>query len=260
LKIKGLIVFCLLILLIPSTSRSEKIIDTLQLEEDITITPSINAIEDFEIYQNNQFSLYAISGDGSVGDPWIIRDLDVYDPTADIGIWIHDTTDYFQLINCTVRANRYDICIEDVAADTATVKNCTVNLSTNGIGIINSAGAYVRDCIAYDCVDAGYEAINATDILYMYNQAFDCDRGFEITYSYSADLFWNEVYDASYDHGIYILHSEDIAIQNSIVDRSYQDGIHVENCTNAYVGLNTCSDNGERGVNVLDSEYSSCSY
>lgn len=259
-KKNNIIFLCLFLLVIVSFStENQGIIAEVNVHTIQRIPTTINAEDDFEIYQDNQFSLYAenwMTGDGSELNPWIIRDLEVtLHPTADIGIWIHDTTHYFQLINCTIDANRYDVLIEDVAPGTATVKNCTFELATNGLGIINSAGAYVRDCIAYDCVDAGYEAINASDILYMYNQAYYCDRGFEITDSYSADLFWNEVYDAGYDHGMYILDSEDIAIQNSIIERSNQDGIHIENCTNAHLSLNTCSDNGYNGINVIDSEY-----
>ncbi len=256
MKKKDIFVLSLLILLIPFTYSSEKLINSQKFEGSNPVLVPINAIEDFVIDDDGQFQLWAVSGDGSEFDPWIIRDLVVYDPPADIGIWIHDTTDYFQIINCTVTANRYDICIEDVATDTATVKNCTVDQGATGIGIINSAGAYVRDCIAYDCASAGYEADNATDILFMYNKAYTCDRGFEILESYSADLFWCEAYDAGYDSGFYARNSEDIAIQNCIVERSIYDGIQINNCTSAYVGLNNCTDNGYHGLEVVDSEYS----
>ena len=247
-----LILFCLL-LLVPTLHNSNTTTSFQNIGDVNSITIPLNSIEDFEIYDNNQFSIYAISGNGSELDPWIIRDKDVYDPTADIGIYIHDTTNYFQLINCTVNANRYDVCIEDVAPGTATVKNCSFELAATGLGIINSADAYVRDCLAYDCVSAGFEADNASDILYMYNYAYDCDRGFEIKSSYSADMFWCEAYDSDYDDCFHVEDSWDVAVQNCIANGAVANGIYFENCTDGYAGLNSCSDNVEHGISIWDS-------
>ncbi len=225
-----------------------------QLEEDNPVVSiPVNFIEDFVIDDDGEFQLWAVSGNGSELDPWIIRDRVVYDPTADIGIYIVGTTHYFQLINCTVNANRYDVCIEDVAPGTATVKNCTFELAATGLGIINSADAYVRDCIAYDCVSAGFQADNATDILFMYNEAYNCDRGFEIFSSFSADMFWCEAYDSSYDDCFHVEDSYDVTVQNCIANGAHSNGIFFDNCTDGYAGLNSCSDNAEHGVSVHDS-------
>ena len=112
------------------------------------------------------------------------------------------------------------------------------------------------ECFAYNVVDRGYYAENASEVLIYDNRAYNCDMGIYVSDCYSADIFFNEVYDASYDNGIYVENSEDIAVQYNIADRSKNNGIEVSNCTSAYVGLNNCTDNGKHGVSVEDSEYS----
>ena len=255
---KQILVFLCLFLIVPIIFNPEIQSTIIQAETDIDAPKaspvSINGEDNFEIYQDNQFSLYASSGNGSELNPWIIRDLEVTNnPSADKGIWIHDTTHYFQIINCTIDANGYDILIENVAAGTATVKNCTFLLAWTGLGIINSADAYVRDCIAYDCPAQGFEANNASNILYMYNEAYNCDRGFEITNSYSADLFWCEAYDSTYDNCFHIEDSWDVAVQNCVANGAVANGIYFENCTDGYAGLNSCLDNVEHGLSIWDS-------
>ena len=208
------LVFLCLILLLPLAFNSETLVKSFVTDSspkvsqirEVNPEPSIpvNSIEDFEISDDSQFPLYAVSGSGLELDPWIIRDIYVYDPTADIGIWIHDTTEYFQLRNVTVNANRYDVLIEDVAPDTPYIKNCTFELSAWGIGIVNTADAYISECIAYDSVSAGFHLDNATDALLTYNKAYNCDRGYQVESSLSADFFWCESYDASYDSGFYV--------------------------------------------------------
>jgi len=224
---------------------------------DSPITPIIVPNEDpFEIYQNNQFQLYSEPGcDGTELNPWVIRDM-IIDTGASRGVWIHDTTDYFLMLNCTISASQYDLWIENIAAGTGIIKNSTFIGGAWGVHILDSAEITIMDCFAYDVVDRAYYAVNASDILIHDNRGYNCDMGIYLTDCYSADMFFNEFYDASYDNGIYVEDSEDIAIQNNIVERSKNHGIYVLNCTSAYVGLNNCTDNGRFGVSVEDSPYS----
>lgn len=56
-----LILFCLL-LLVPTLHNSNTTTSFQNIGDVNSITIPLNSIEDFEIYDNNQFSIYAISG------------------------------------------------------------------------------------------------------------------------------------------------------------------------------------------------------
>ncbi len=111
------------------------------------------------------------------------------------------------------------------------------------------------DCIVNVSPTAGIYLNNASHTLVYDNRIYTCGKGIYVVDSYSADLFYNEIYDSTYDSGILAENSGDVTIQYNICDRGITNGIFVDNCTDAYIGYNNCSDNTYRGVGIAYSNY-----
>jgi parallel beta-helix repeat protein len=96
------------------------------------------------IHNNAELQALAIScsgspGSGSPADPWIIRDL-VINTTDTLGLRIDDTTEYFEILNCTVTAS-WGIYLDNLADSTARIRNNTViNCDSYGIYLYMANG------------------------------------------------------------------------------------------------------------------------
>jgi parallel beta-helix repeat protein len=76
------------------------------LPQQVESTPQVEfkAAAPYPIYinHNDNFSIYASSGTGSSGSPWIIQNYVITNGTVDTGIYIKDTTDHFIITGCTL--------------------------------------------------------------------------------------------------------------------------------------------------------------
>jgi parallel beta-helix repeat protein len=107
-------------------------------------------IEFISINNDEDFLDYNITGLGTKEDPYIIENIVLEDERHDFGIAVRDTTKYFVIRNCILRAYTTCITIENVSEGTATIFNNTCFVhppspSAVGIGIFETNGAIVRN-------------------------------------------------------------------------------------------------------------------
>ena len=165
--------------------------DEIRLDAPITST----------VYVHNNAELQALSSDGAgtPADPWIISDL-VIDTTDVLGLRIDDTTDHFEIRNCTVTAG-WGIYLDNVSDSSASIENNTVvDCSAYGIYLYNTNGTWIVDNILVN---------NARGIV-----TNDC----YLTYIYSN-------YCSNEDVGIFIDHSPYASLSHNALEG---DGIEIE--------------------------------
>jgi len=252
---KRLTIILFLILLIPLIYSNYASVISLQEEIEIQ-QPLLHADDEPLIITTDiELELESSAGTGTKNDPFMLDNLEI-DTLAQEGILIQDTTKYFLIVNCTVGGNNYDILIDNVAAGTALIRNCTLISGWHGVGILNSDNNTVMDCIVNVSPSSGIYIYNASNTLVYDNRIYTCGKGIYVVDSYSVDIFFNEIYDSTYDSGILAENSDDVTVQYNICDGGITDGITISSCTDAYVGLNNCTDNLQHGVSIEYSEYS----
>ena len=82
-----------------------------------------------DISSDSDFLLYASEGDGTAGNPYIIRDYIInVTGTSYIGLLIEHTSAHFIVRNCTILANpnAAALAIESIASGTGTAENNTI--------------------------------------------------------------------------------------------------------------------------------------
>lgn len=152
---------------------------------DATITTGIHITNDVDL------AAQAVSGDGSPGNPWIIRDL-VIDTTDTVALRIEDTTEHFEILNCTVTAS-WGIYIDNLADSTARIKNNTViNCDAYGIYLHMANGTWIEE-----------------------NNLIDNLRGIVINNCYLTYIMEN--YCSNQDAGIFIRDSPYASLTNNVL-------------------------------------------
>jgi len=157
---------------------------------DATITSSIYVHNNAEL-QSLAISCSGSPGSGTPGDPWIIRDL-VIDTTDTLSLRIDDTTEYFEILNCTVTAS-WGIYLYNLADSTARIKNNTViNCDAYGIYLNKANGTWIEE-----------------------NNLIDNSRGIVIDNCYLTYIMEN--YCSNQDAGIFIRDSPYASLTNNVL-------------------------------------------
>ncbi|MHA1400803.1 MAG: right-handed parallel beta-helix repeat-containing protein [Candidatus Heimdallarchaeaceae archaeon] len=99
---------------------------------------------EIKITSDDDFITYGFPGNGSVNNPFIIADLYI-STKASFGIEILDTTVYFIIQNCTLKAQTAGIFISNSSFNTASIINCTSTVSEYGILLIDAQGTRVAN-------------------------------------------------------------------------------------------------------------------
>ncbi|MHA1347873.1 MAG: NosD domain-containing protein [Candidatus Heimdallarchaeaceae archaeon] len=160
---------------------------------DATITTGIHITNDVDL------AAQAVSGDGSPGNPWIIRDL-VIDTTDTVALRIEDTTEHFEILNCTVTAS-WGIYIDNISDSTARIENNTIfNCGANGIYLIKANGTWIEE-----------------------NNLMNNKRGIQINFSYLTFILNN--YCSNQEIGIFIRDSPYASLTDNEL---YGDGIEID--------------------------------
>jgi parallel beta-helix repeat protein len=152
---------------------------------DATITSTVYVHNDAEL------QALAVDGTGTPVDPWIIRDL-VIDTTDILGLRIDDTTEHFEILNCTITAG-WGIYLDNIADSTARIKNNTViNCNSYGIYLNKANGTWIEE-----------------------NNLIDNSRGIVINYCYLTFILEN--YCSNDDAGIFIRDSPYASLTNNVL-------------------------------------------
>ena len=181
-------------------SNSINVISSEKQTDNISRKNTINTITTgIHVHNDAELQALAVSGAGTPGDPWIIRDL-VIDTPDIVALRIEDTTEYFDIRNCTVTA-RWGIYLDNITDNTAWIENNTVvNCDSTGIYLTKANGTWIVDNILINNM-----------------------RGMEIYYSYVT--FIQNNYCANYDSGIFIRHSPYASLTGNEL---FGDGIEVD--------------------------------
>ncbi|WP_371803811.1 right-handed parallel beta-helix repeat-containing protein [Candidatus Lokiarchaeum ossiferum] len=133
------------------------------------VNESISIGEDADIIDLN------LQGDGSIGNPYIIRDL-IFEPDGEFGISIEDTTVYIKIVNCTFNSNYFTgsgIRVRDTTAGGISIQYCNFTYCDTGVLFDNLVGSSsVENCFfisTVDCIEqegSGY-AISVEDCQFL---------------------------------------------------------------------------------------------
>ena len=136
----GILVILLYAMLTPVSLQADNQTPSANNESilDATITSTVYVHNDAEL------QALAVDGTGTPVDPWIIRVL-VIDTTDILGLRIDDTTEHFEILNCTITAG-WGIYLDNIADSTARIKNNTViNCNSYGIYLNKANGTDMKN-------------------------------------------------------------------------------------------------------------------
>ncbi|MHA1347344.1 MAG: right-handed parallel beta-helix repeat-containing protein [Candidatus Heimdallarchaeaceae archaeon] len=194
-------------------------------------------------------------GSGTFEDPYRIEDLVINSIDFD-GIYIHDTSYYFIIRNCTiVTPNSYGIDIYNVETGTANVWNCTIIAGISGIRVRNSNYPNIHNNTVDSASTAGIELSSCYSPDIIDNTVFNCFMGISLVSCYYSYIFLNDIFDNS-DDGIHIVSSNYATIDANTCDNNIV-GISVQSSFNSQILNNFCTTNDGYGVLAEYSDYSS---
>ncbi|HUY01294.1 MAG TPA: right-handed parallel beta-helix repeat-containing protein [Candidatus Deferrimicrobium sp.] len=224
----------------------------------------------YYINGNNQLKSAASSGNGTLDDPYIIKDLiKTAVVSTDFPIYIQNTDQYFILKNSTASGGAQAITLDNVVH--GTIENCTAKNSPygiifqycNNVTVLNSTVAHITQIgiylygsdntsvvtnIIYDCGWSGIRIYTGKFHDLSDNDLFDAGDTIYLESSHNNSIADNTIQSGNY--GIY-LHSStnNTIINNTAVDNSV--GMRIETTSiNNQIIENNASDNNMWGINV----------
>jgi parallel beta-helix repeat protein len=207
------------------------------------LTPPITIASDAD------FATHAVRGDGSVGNPWIIENLDIDGSSySQAGFSIANTADYFIVRNCAMRAAQSGssgLLLNNVTHGTILDSEIYMNTgygvqitggsknvlldgvsvhdnSGNGIYIEGSSKVYLQDCDITANYLTGLYITYCTGVVVagsaIHNQVQDGGLSFGTYMDYSTEcvIQGNSIYGEIY--GMYIMSSSNNRIYSNIFD------------------------------------------
>lgn len=214
------------------------------------------------IGDDTELAFFAVSGDGSEENPYIISNYEITGPG--ICISVSGTTKYFVIEDCTLYDATYGV--EFFGISKGTIRGCTIyGQEQDGIQLWDCSDCIVEDNIIYDCntVSTGAAGINvwgSDNITIIENDIRSCvfsgiklmgeDCIIEGNF-----LFNNSIgYEAGMS-GIFVAEpSDNVTVQHN-TGIGNAGGIFIWGCTNSYIFNNTFYLNGcfvrQEGNNYL---------
>jgi parallel beta-helix repeat protein len=220
-----------------NSSNMEKIV--FQADDPINIT------------KDSDFASFP--GSGTSGDPYIIEGYEI-DTDAWYGIFVANTTAFFEIRDCVTTSNRTGIYLYNISDGTATVDGNTCNNNpVDGIGTQNADGAFITNNICNNNGDDGIAARGSDEVLIAGNTCDNNgDAGIAVFHifgwmSEDAQVYNNEC--SNNKNGILVKYSDEAFIENNVCTNNTQDGIDVSNfADDATIRSNICNDNGDEGI------------
>lgn len=196
----------------------------------------ITKLEDspIRITNNENFSSYAIAGDGNPSTPWIIENYIINASGEGAhGIHIEGTTDFFILRNCSV-----------VKADSS-YYGIYISKATNGLIINNS----IKYC------DYGIFISNSNQLNLTANIANNNTNGISLQATSDNNTLFNNTVKYNSNHGIYLYQSDNnTLISNVIIDNFYY-GLTLQSSYLNNLTHNIVNHNKRYGIYLTSADY-----
>ncbi|MCG3222458.1 MAG: right-handed parallel beta-helix repeat-containing protein, partial [Candidatus Heimdallarchaeota archaeon] len=224
------LVFTIFILLsgffIGTTSTTQSLV----LEEqtiiiELALTPHVP----ISIQEDSDFESYSFTGTGSESNPYIIDSLEIITANP-VGILISNTSKYFEITNCFISADEFDIELEDNAEGTVYVyNNYLAGGGASGLIFTNSPGSVVENNIAFNGGFRGIHCINSPN-----------------------SIFRENYLNNSHNAGLYVQYSNYILIEDNTAFSNEQIGIWISESSNSTVKDNYFFDNGNEALRIAE--------
>ncbi|MFX1506835.1 MAG: right-handed parallel beta-helix repeat-containing protein, partial [Promethearchaeota archaeon] len=156
------------------------------------------------ITNDEELAALAISGSGTVNDPYIISGWKITDSDT-YGIYIIGTTMHFRIENCLIaNSSKYGIFIDNVTSGTTTVANniCNDNIVI-GIYIRYSTSSTITNNTCNNNYNFGIYLQDSSSSIIVNNTCYNDGTGiylFRSDYSRVA----NNIYNDNIEYGIYL--------------------------------------------------------
>ncbi|MFX0207728.1 MAG: nitrous oxide reductase family maturation protein NosD, partial [Candidatus Hodarchaeota archaeon] len=215
---------------------------------------SNNSHAPIKISSDDDFSVVAMSGDGSRLTPYIIQGWNITTNDS-TGIWIYNTTMNFVIQDCWLESNHssYGIWLENVTSGTAALVNNTCRNNVIGIYLSNTEDSLAINNTCYRN-KYGIFFNNSRNSIIMNNTCYSNSNGIYLDKSGNSTVKKNSCLNNSV--GVIIQGSESSTIQGNLCSNNSL-GISIENSGNASVFNNVCSNNTVRsGIYLNESENS----
>ena len=194
------------------------------------------------IWNNRDFNLYNFPGKGTKDKPYLIQNLNITTSFRE-GIYISDTTKYFIIQNCIIKAEYVGIYIENVASGTVSIINTTCNYGREGIYIINSPRSYLeKNNCNQNSAKNGITLVNSPNSRLIENNCND---------NYGRDAYVYEFSD-----GIYIQNSPNTTLNENTCNNNQGYGISIFLSSNTTIVSNRIEDNILAGISIEKSKSS----
>lgn len=209
------------------------------------------------IQNDTAFSLYGLPGNGTKNNPFRIENLNISTNNT-MGIEIINTTMFFLIQNCYIRATTYGIYIDNVSQGTAQIVNntCTDHIK-HGITISNSDATTVLD---NNCSDNDWHGIVFSDSNEHYIANNYCSNnvwiGLFLTHSNFSNVL-NNTCNNNFRGGLLLDDSYHSNVEsNTCQGNDWQGGIRLHTSKSSRVVNNTCKDNLSANIRIIESNNS----
>ena len=199
-RVIAIIIISILILVSLNISTT----DIKSVKEDCKISKPLNLAltphDPIEIISDDNFTDYGFDGKGSDVDPYIIEDYNIT-TSSEKGIYVNSTTMYFVIRNCYIDAEKYGVCIDNVAEGTATIKNNTcTNNNYYGIYLRSSSNSTLTNNTCTNNDNVGIRLWYSSNSTLTNNTCTNNnDRGFNLFRSSGTTLTNNSCYNDGFD-------------------------------------------------------------
>jgi parallel beta-helix repeat protein len=123
---------------------------------------------------NSQFASYAVAGDGTIGNPWLIANL-IIQGNSGKGIEITGTDDYFMIMGCEI----YNMGSSGIYMDNVmngVITGCEIHDNgIDGISVFNTANVLIDGNIVMNNGGHGINAISVTNLNINGNEIYGND-------------------------------------------------------------------------------------
>ena len=200
------------------------------------------------IWNDDDFSIYKLEGEGSVSDPYLIDGHNIT-TNSYYGIFIKGVTKHFTIRNCFIDAYRVGIYIENTADGLAIIEeNVLFNNIDYGVQIIDSDDITVSNntCLssADQITNQGISiAFSSNSLVYNNTCVFQEVRGISVLHSPYSEINSNNCSDNS-NFGLFVDESPFLTIEDNVFQNNGLNGLSITLSPNTVISKNNFTDTG----------------
>ncbi|MHA1492226.1 MAG: right-handed parallel beta-helix repeat-containing protein, partial [Promethearchaeota archaeon] len=172
-----------------------------------------------KIHVNNNWSATEAAGictgQGTLADPYVIRDFIIDVGGPENGIYIENTNEYFEIINCSIFNSERCSGIRLSYVENGIIENNNCSYNNRGIGIAYSSKIMVINNTLYEN-GFGIEIDISNEITLIKN---NCSKCYQAVYLYfSSDCTLNENFCRDSEFGIQLYYSSRITLLENLME------------------------------------------